>query len=105
MLALTGSPVQAGVLGGLRGVAYLCFGLPAGALIDRWDRRRVMLLSDAGRAVALGSVPLALLAGHLSAAQLYVVSFVEGTLFIFFGLAETACLTRVTTPRQLPTAV
>lgn len=105
MLALTGSPVQAGVLGGLRGVAYLYFGLPAGALVDRWDRRRVMLLCDAGRAVALGSVPLALLAGHLSAAQLYLVAFAEGTLFIFFGLAETACLTRVTSPRQLPTAV
>ncbi|HZQ36712.1 MAG TPA: MFS transporter [Dehalococcoidia bacterium] len=105
MLALTGSPVQAGVLGGLRGVAYLCFGLPAGALVDRWDRRRVMLLCDLGRALALGSVPLALLIGRLSAAQLYLVTFVEGTLFIFFGLAETACLTRVTSSRQLPTAV
>lgn len=105
MLALTGSPVQAGTLGGLRGVAYLCFGLPAGALVDRWDRRRLMLLCDLGRALALGSVPLALLAGGLSAAQLYLVAFAEGTLFIFFGLAETACLTRVTTPRQLPAAV
>jgi MFS family permease len=105
MLALTGSPVQAGVLGGLRGAAYLCFGLPAGALVDRWDRRRVMLICDVGRAVALASVPLALLGGHLSAAQLYLVAFVEGTLFIFFGLAETACLTRVTTSQQLPTAV
>jgi predicted MFS family arabinose efflux permease len=105
MLALIGSPVQAGILGGLRGVAYLCFGLPAGALVDRWDRRRVMLLCDLGRALALGSVPLALLIGRLSAAQLYAVAFVEGTLFIFFGLAETACLTRVVSARQLPTAV
>jgi MFS family permease len=105
MLTLTNSPVQAGVLGGLRGAAYLCIGLPAGALTDRWDRRRVMLLCDAGRTLAMASVPLALLVGHLSAAQLYVVAFAEGTLFIFFGLAESACLTRVTSPRQLPTAV
>ncbi len=105
MLALTGSPVQAGILGGLRGVAYLCFGLPAGALVDRWDRRRVMLICDLSRAAALASVPLALLAGRLSAAQLYLVAFVEGTLFIFFGLAETACLTRVVSPGKLPSAV
>jgi len=105
MLALTGSPLQAGVLSGLRGVAYLCFGLPAGALIDRWDRRRVMLLSDAGRTVAMASVPVALLLGHLGAPQLYLVAFAEGTLFIFFGLAETACLTRVASPQQLPNAV
>ncbi|HZU75813.1 MAG TPA: MFS transporter [Dehalococcoidia bacterium] len=105
MLALTGSPAQAGVLGGLRGIAYLCFGLPAGALVDRWNRRRVMLLCDIGRTVAMASVPLALVIGRLSAAQLYLVAFVEGTLFIFFGLAETACLTRVATPAQLPTAI
>src|SRR5215472_15751853 len=57
MLALTGSPAQAGLLGALRGLPYLLFCLPAGALIDRWNRKRVMLLSDAGRALALGSIP------------------------------------------------
>lgn len=105
MLALTRSPAQAGLLGGLRGLAYVMFGLPAGAFVDRWNRKRVMLLCDIGRAVALGSIPLALVAGHLTAAQLYAVSFVEGTLFIFFGLAETSSLTRVVPASQLPTAI
>ncbi len=105
MLALTGSPAQAGLLGGLRGLAYLLFGLPAGALVDRWNRRRVMLLCDIGRALAFGSIALALAAGRLSALQLYAVSFIEGTLFILFGLAETACLTRVVAPSQLPAAI
>ncbi len=56
VLALTGSPAQAGFMGAVRAAPYLLFSLPAGALIDRWDRKRVMILCDAGRALALGSI-------------------------------------------------
>lgn len=105
MLAMTRSPAQAGLLGGLRGLAYIAFGLPAGALIDRWNRRRVMVCCDLGRALAFASIPLAMIAGHLTVVQLYAVGFVEGTLYSFFGLAEIACLTRVVPPAQLPTAI
>ncbi len=86
ILALTGSPAQAGFLGAMRGLAYVLFGLPAGALVDRWDRKKTMILSDLGRALALGSIPIALALGRLTLLQLYLVTFVEGTLFIFFGL-------------------
>src|SRR6185437_14373289 len=105
ILAITGSPAEAGILGGLRGLAYVLFGLPGGAMVDRWNRRLVMVVCDTGRALAFASIPLTLWLGHLSAAQLYVVSFVEGIAFIFFGLAETACLTRVVPPEQLPVAI
>ncbi len=44
ILALTHSPAQAGLAGALRALPYLIFSLPAGALIDRWDRKRVMIL-------------------------------------------------------------
>ena len=84
MLFLTGSPAQAGLLGALRGLPYILFCLPAGALIDRWNRKRVMILCDTGRALAMGSIPLAYVLGHLTLAQLYIVSFIEGTLYIFF---------------------
>ena len=104
ILALTRSPVQAGIAGALRAIPYLVFSLPVGALIDRWDRKRVMVLCDAGRAVALGSVPVALALGHLSIAQIYGVSLVEGTLFVFFNIAEVACLPRIVPPEQLPAA-
>src|SRR5262252_8078438 len=81
ILALTQSPAQAGFAGALRALAYLLLGLPAGALIDRWDRKRTMILCDIGRALALGSIPLALALHHLTMAQLYLVSLIEGTLF------------------------
>src|ERR1700674_5365235 len=60
VLAITHSPAQAGLIAALRGLPYALFILPAGALIDRWDRKRVMILSDTGRALALGSIPVAI---------------------------------------------
>ena len=58
VLSLTGSPAQAGVVGFARALPYLLVYLPAGALVDRWNRKRVMLISDAGRALALGSLAI-----------------------------------------------
>ena len=105
VLALTHSPAQAGLIGALRGLPFALFILPAGALIDRWNRKRVMILCDTGRALALGSIPVALLLGHLSLIQLYSVALVEGTLFTFFNLAESACLPQIVSKDQLTGAV
>ncbi|MGI4792038.1 MAG: MFS transporter [Janthinobacterium lividum] len=105
ILALTHSPAKAGLLAALRGLPYLLLCLPAGALVDRWDPRRVMLLCDTGRALALGSIPLALAFGHLSMVQLGVVTVIEGTLFVFFDQADSNCLVRVVSKAQLGAAV
>jgi len=104
ILALTNSPAQAGFAGALRALPYVIFSLPAGALIDRWDRKRVMILCDTGRALSMASIPVALVLGHLTILQLYLVSLVEGTLFVFFNIAEAACLPRVVPKEQLPAA-
>src|SRR5438067_3415828 len=104
ILALTGSPAQAGFAGALRAFPYLVFSLPAGALIDRWNRKRVMILSDIGRALSMASIPVALVFWHVTILQLYLVSLIEGTLFVFFNLAEVACLPRVVEKEQLPAA-
>jgi len=104
ILALTRSPAQAGFAGALRALPYLIFSLPAGALVDRWDRKRVMIICDTGRALSLASIPIALAIGHLTIIQLYLVSAIEGTLFVFFNIAEVACLPNVVTKEQLPAA-
>ena len=101
---ITHSPAQAGLAGALRALSYLLLGLPAGALIDRWDRRRTMMLCDMGRALALGSIPLAYALNALTMAQIYLVALIEGALFVFFGLAESAALPRVVAKTQLPAA-
>lgn len=104
ILALTRSPALAGLGGGLRAVPYVLLSLPAGALVDRWDRKRVMLLCDAGRALTLASIPLAWWTAHLSLAQLYAATTVEGTLLLFYNTANLASLPRLVPRARLATA-
>jgi len=104
ILMLTHSPAQAGFAGALRAAPYFIFTLPGGALIDRWNRKWVMILCNAGRALSLGSIPVAFVLGHLTIVQLYIVALLEGTLYVFFDLAETASLPRVVSKEQLPAA-
>jgi MFS family permease len=104
ILALTGSPADAGFAGLLRSAPYLILSLPAGALIDRWDRKRVMIICDSIRAINAATIPIVFALGHLSLAQLYVNTTIEGICYVFFNLAETACLPRVVAKEQLPAA-
>src|SRR5919202_2412213 len=105
ILALTNSPARAGFVAATRSVPWLLFALPAGALVDRWDRKLTMILCSAGSALALGSVAVAYALGALTIAQLAIVSFVEGTFAVVFGLAETSALPHVVPKAQLPAAV
>ncbi|MBV8211254.1 MAG: MFS transporter [Burkholderiaceae bacterium] len=104
ILALTSSPAAAGIAASVRALPYLLFSLPVGALVDRWNRRRVMIWADVGRALAVASLPAALAFHALSLAQIYAVCFVEGTLFVFFNLAEVATLSKVVPVAQFPQA-
>lgn len=105
VLALTHSPAQAGIAGALHTLPFPLLSLPAGALVDRWDRKRVMVVCDAGRALAVGSLPLVLWAGHLTMVQIALVATVTGSLATFFTLAETAALPNVVGAGLLPTAL
>lgn len=104
ILVLTGSPAQAGIAGALRTIPYLILSLPVGALVDRWDRKLVMIICDLGRFLSMASIPVALRFGHLDIIQLYLVSLIEGTLFVLFDLAEVASLPQVVAKEQLTTA-
>jgi MFS family permease len=105
VLALTGSPAKAGLVGFAGTLPFLLFQLPAGGLVDRWERKRTMIVSDALRGVALGSIAVAYAAGVLTVVQIAGVAFVEGTLFVLFTLAERTALPHVVAPEQLPAAL
>jgi predicted MFS family arabinose efflux permease len=77
-------------------------GLPAGALVDRWDRRRVMIACDVVRSLAVASVPLAWLLGELTAWHLLALAL--GSAQSFFNIAQLAALPRVVARRQIAAA-
>lgn len=85
ILQLTGSAAQAGFVGAFGGLPFIVLSLPAGALADRWDRKRLMILCDAARTLNMLSIPIAL--ARLGVQQLYRVALVEGILFVFFTIA------------------
>ncbi|MEV6492416.1 MFS transporter [Actinoplanes sp. NPDC051633] len=105
VLAVTGSPAQVGLVASAQAIPFLIWFLPAGALVDRWSRKRIMLIADGGRVVAMASVAVAIVLGRITIGHLMIVAFVEGTLFVFFLLAETAALPHLVPKPQLPTAV
>jgi MFS family permease len=105
VLGTTHSPAKAGITGFAEMLPALLFTLYAGALLDRVDRRRVMLASEAARTLALGSLAVAVAAGHVSFAHILVVAFVDGTGYIFFELAERAALSSVVPREQVPDAI
>jgi MFS family permease len=105
VLALTGSPAQAGIVGFAQSLPFVLVGLPAGALVDRVDRKRLMLVSDGTRAIALATIPVAYAFDVLTVAQLAAVAFVEGAFFILFDFAETSSVPQIVEREQLPTAI
>lgn len=105
ILALTNSAAAAGVAAALGSIPYILFSLPAGALVDRWDRKRVMIYCDIGRAAVLATIPLAMWLDALTIWQIYACALLEGSLFVFFNIAEVAALPRVVEKPQLPQAV
>jgi MFS family permease len=88
VLALHATAGQMGALTTVYLIPNLLFSLHAGAWVDRRGaRRRIMLAADAGRAIAIATVPVAYAVGHLTWAQLYVVAFVTGALSVVFFVA------------------
>ena len=80
-------PFAVGMLAAVQYAAFPILGLPAGVWVDRWSRRRTMLVADAVRAIALGSVPIAAVAHVLSFAQLLFVGACSGVAAVFFEVA------------------
>jgi MFS family permease len=105
VLALTGSAAQAGLVGFLAMLPHLLFQLPGGVLVDRWHRRTVMLVADGGRALAIGSLVAGLALDELTVAWIGAVAFVEGSLAVFFQLAEQGAVRSVVPRAQLTPAL
>ncbi|MCL6290697.1 MFS transporter [Streptomyces sp. ME02-6979.5a] len=101
VLTLDAGAGQLGVLRAVGQAPVLLLSLLAGAWVDRWRARTVMVLTDAGRAVALGAAAVAGLLGLLGLPALFVVAFAVGALSVLFDVAYQASLVRMVRRDQL----
>src|SRR3954468_7792914 len=89
---LDASAGQVALLAAAGTAPFLLLGLPAGAWVDLWPRRALMVRCDVVRGLLLATVPLAHALGALTLAHLYVVTFAVGTLSVFFDVAALSVL-------------
>jgi MFS family permease len=74
-----------------QGAGWLVFGLPSGALADRWDRRRTMWVCDGVRCLLALALAAAVATGHASIPLLVVVAFaLIATETLFYSAAQSA---------------
>jgi len=100
-LILKATPAQMGVLVAARTTPFFLVSLFAGVWVDRLRRRPVLIVADLGRAVLLGFIPLAALAGWLRLEQLFIIAFLTGILTVFFDTAYQAFLPSLVERDQL----
>jgi predicted MFS family arabinose efflux permease len=92
---------EMGLLATLESLAFLLISLPAGAWVDRWRKKLVLVLGDLLRAALLITLPVAWLLDALTMWQLYVVAFAVGCITVFFDVANQSYLPEIVTSDQI----
>ncbi len=87
VVVLGATPAQMGLLVAVQNAPFLLVGLLAGVWVDRFRRRPILIAADVVDAIALASIPLAVLAGWLRFEQLLLVAFVTGTSLVISSVA------------------
>jgi len=98
----TGSALATGAMFAAETLPRLLFGSLAGVFVDRWDRKKTMIVADLSRAAIL--LPLLAVAAGGPVWLVYVVAFVEATVSMFFLPAKDALIPNLVDERHLTAA-
>lgn len=101
---LHASETQIGLLSALQTLAFLLVGLPAGAWVDGWRKRHVMIAANLARIAALVSIPTAYAFFSLTIAHLMVVAALLGLSTVFFDVAYQSYVPMIASKRYIGAA-
>lgn len=104
VILLSATEQQMGWLNAAGMAAFLLVGLPAGAWVDRWSKRRTMMLADLVRIAALAVVPLLWFTGALDLWHLVAVAAVVGLANVFFDVAYQSIVPSLVPRDSIPDA-
>lgn len=99
--SLTRDPTAVAAVAAAATLPWLLCGLPAGALVDRWDRLRVMRIVDVVRAVIVGALGVAIATDQANLAAIAATVFLLGCAETLFDSASMAILPTVVTDERL----
>jgi MFS family permease len=101
VLGITGSIAATGAVFFFASLPNLLFSPLAGTLVDRWDQREVMVVSDLLRAAVVLLIPIAAVTNIV---LVYPLAFLITSISIFFRPARVAVLPRIVRDDELLTA-
>jgi MFS family permease len=93
ILTLHATAFQVASISAVLWAPYLCFPLVAGWWADNHPRRLVLIIADLGQAILLGLIPLLAFLHLLRIEYMYLISFLVGSLTVFFSSAYRPYLT------------
>lgn len=105
VLVVTGSPALVGIAMTVSVVVRLLVGLPGGLLVDRVNKKQLMLLCDLGRVVSQGALGLAILVDSVGYPVILLAVAVESALTTVFRTAEPTAVRLVVPGQQLAAAL
>jgi MFS family permease len=103
-LALTHSAAKTGYVGAIEFLPLVILSAPAGVAADRFDRRRLMIASDAAGALALALLGTAVLTGHATYWMVVVVAFVDTSAAVLYRSGSSGAMKAVVPTPQLADA-
>lgn len=83
---------------------WLRFSLPAGVLVDRWDRRRIVVVVNLVRALVIGGLAVGVATGDAAVATVYAASFLLGTMETLADNAVSRMVPALVAPAHLARA-
>lgn len=104
VLQATGSVSQMGLVTGTFGAGQLLSGVFAGAIVDKLDRRRLMIVCDLGRAILHASIPLGWWLGGPQIWLIYVAAGLGAVLGNTFQVANITAVANLVDKEQITDA-
>src|SRR5580693_1822835 len=101
---LTRAPAAVAAVTAVQGLPWLLFGAGAGVIVDRVDRRRLMVTVDIARTAIIAGLAAAVLIHEAGLVLIYVAAFLVGTGAALRGTAAVACVPRLVDPAGLDKA-
>jgi MFS family permease len=105
ILAVTGSPARAGLFAAVQVAGQLLAGVPAGHLADREDQRRILIVSEAGRALITAGLAVALVLGAFTLPLLLTAAALLGAGQAVSSAARLVLIRAAVPPEQLTRAL
>ena len=105
IVVLTHSPVAVGLLAACQFGPYMLFGLFGGAFADRFDQRRLMIVTQSAFTLTAASLAGLALSGHAAAWEVFVVAAINGMVTVFDTPARQAFTVQMVGRDELPNAI